>query len=127
MLTARGLGMSASPSIVLQNSATARVGSLWGMSEHGALLALPPLRGIGGRYTIFDASLSSAGWNYFIEMECVEELPLTRCQPTHHSLPPDIDRVSSTESRFAAPINGVLQHNPLKSGHAQSGRQCLQR
>ena len=90
MLTARGLGMSASPSIVLQNSATARVGSLWGMSEHGALLALPPLRGIGGRYTIFDASLSSAGWNYFIEMECLEELPLTRCQPTHHSLPPTL-------------------------------------
>jgi hypothetical protein len=29
-------------------------------------------------------------WNYFIEMECVEELPLTLCQPTHHVLPPTL-------------------------------------
>jgi hypothetical protein len=35
------------------------------------------------------------GWNHFIEMECVEELRLARCQPTHHVLTPDIDRVSS--------------------------------
>src|SRR5918995_981007 len=34
--------MSAYGGIVLQNFPTARVGSLWGMSEHGALLALPP-------------------------------------------------------------------------------------
>src|SRR6478736_1397134 len=34
-------------------------------------------------------------WNHLIEMECVEELRLARCLPTHHVLPPDIDRVSS--------------------------------
>jgi hypothetical protein len=30
------------------------------------------------------------GWNHCIEMECVEELPLARCQPTHHVLPPTL-------------------------------------
>ena len=30
------------------------------------------------------------GWNHFIEMEFVEELPVTRCQPTHHVLPPTL-------------------------------------
>jgi hypothetical protein len=50
-------------------------------------------------------------WNHFIETECVEELPLTRCQPNPSCPAPDIDRFGFTESRFAAPINRVLQHN----------------
>jgi hypothetical protein len=29
-------------------------------------------------------------WNHFIKMKCVEKLPLTPCQPTHHVPPPTL-------------------------------------
>jgi hypothetical protein len=57
-----------------------------------------------------DPSYQMIGWNHIIEMEFVEELPLIPGQPTHHR-PSQLDRLSRTESCFAAGINGVLQHN----------------
>jgi len=52
-----------------------------------------------------DPSDQMIGWNHIIEMKFVEELPLTPGQPTHHRSPPGIDRLSRTESCFAARIN----------------------
>ena len=40
------------------------------------------------------------GWNHFIKMECVEELPLTPCQPTHHALPPTL--IASASPNYAS-------------------------
>jgi hypothetical protein len=65
-LVSSGWSMSALPPIVLQNSPTARVGSLWGVSEHGALLALPPSP--GDRRQIYDIRRelglrSAGGWH----------------------------------------------------------------
>ncbi|MGA8691222.1 MAG: hypothetical protein WB662_15275, partial [Methyloceanibacter sp.] len=37
---------------------------------------------------------------------------------------PDIDRFSSTESRFPTSINRVLQHNPPDSGHSSVQMGC---
>jgi hypothetical protein len=45
------------------------------------------------------------GWNHLIEMECVEELPLTRCQPTHHSLPPTL--IVSAPPNHASPPSSM--------------------
>src|SRR5262249_50019207 len=35
-----------------------------------------------------DPSHQMIGWNHIIEMEFVEQLPLTPAQPTHHRSPP---------------------------------------
>jgi hypothetical protein len=54
-------------------------------------------------------------WNHFIEMECVEELPLTRCQPTHHVLPPTLIASASPNHASRPPSMEFCNTIPLKA------------
>jgi hypothetical protein len=59
------------------------------------------------------------GWNYLIEMEFVEELPLTRCQPTHHALPPKL--IASAPPNHASRPPSIESCNTIR-GKADTTR-----
>jgi hypothetical protein len=61
-------------------------------------------------------------WNHLIEMECVEELRLARCLPTHHVLPPDIDRVSSPNHASPPPSMEFCNTIGGKADMTRTGR-----
>ena len=49
-------------------------------------------------------------WNCLVEPDLVEQLPLLPIEPPPSWPAPAANRITATESLFAATFNGVLQH-----------------
>jgi hypothetical protein len=74
------------------------IGHVLGLAANAHILALQPpkievIEGSGCLLfgpIVLQNAIDRGGEAHFIEMECVEQLPLTRRQPTHHVLPPTL-------------------------------------
>ncbi len=61
------------------------------------------------------------GWNHLVEIERIEKLSLSIFPPPHHALLPADPLATQPNLGSRVVSTGVLQHNPLRSGHSITG------